>query len=367
MTPQNRTLNVLQWNCRSIKEKKHFLINFLIDHDIQVFALQETWLKDEDDFRIDGFDLVRKDGPNGYRGVMLGVRNDISYTEILKVRTTSGELVGAEVLTNLGQKVNIICAYCAPNWGLNTREVGAALAGACHPKLVMGDFNTHSQSWGCELEDSRARTVSEMFDELGLVHLNDGSHTRLAAPPRRSSAIDLTLCSAALALGEYTWTVLEDAAGSDHLPIVTSFESFTIDDRMAIPIFDLTRHISWSAYSESVLVSLHDLSANGDIGERYDAFLEIMRHSAMESQTRFSEMYRVNPMKRAIWWDDECDHLRDAKLDAFRQFRADGSSENYEAYKVSERILNHACRSKKTESWRRYCSTMTYETRLTDI
>jgi hypothetical protein len=54
---------------------------------------------------------------------------------------------------------------------------------------------------------------------LTALHLNEGSLTRRAALPSRSSAIDLTLCSA---LNDILWQVLDDAGGSGHLPILTS-------------------------------------------------------------------------------------------------------------------------------------------------
>jgi endonuclease/exonuclease/phosphatase family metal-dependent hydrolase len=87
--------------------------------------------------------------------------------------------------------------------------------------MVFGDFNAHSKFWGCNTGDTTARIVQIMLDNLALVHLNDGSHTRIAAPPTFSSAVDLILCSKGLAL-DCTWSVLDDPAGSDHLPIVAS-------------------------------------------------------------------------------------------------------------------------------------------------
>jgi hypothetical protein len=57
---------------------------------------------------------------------------------------------------------------------------------------------------------------------LTALHLNDGSLTSRAALPPRSSAIDLTMCSADMALNDILWHVLDDAGGSDHLPILTS-------------------------------------------------------------------------------------------------------------------------------------------------
>jgi hypothetical protein len=67
-----------------------------------------------------------------------------------------------------------------------------------------------------------------MFDDLDLVVLNDGSITRMASPPRRSSAIDLTLCSSSLAL-DVIWSVIDDLVGSDLLQLILpNFQYFTI-------------------------------------------------------------------------------------------------------------------------------------------
>jgi hypothetical protein len=37
-------------------------------YDVQVFALQETWLKEDESFFIPGFNIMRIDELNGYRG-----------------------------------------------------------------------------------------------------------------------------------------------------------------------------------------------------------------------------------------------------------------------------------------------------------
>jgi hypothetical protein len=52
---------------------------------------------------------------------------------------------------------------------------------------------------------------------------------------------------------------------------------------------------------------------------------------------------------------------------AFRNFRSNGSSANYEEYEIAERNLSYTCKAKKIDSWQRYCATMTYKSRLTDI
>jgi exonuclease III len=233
---QGQSFNILQWNCRSIKGKNHFLQICLQTHDVQIFALQETWLKEDEVFSIRGYNILHHDGTDGYRGVLIGIKNSIQFKKTLERGGDTCNIVGAEILIDYGQRVNIVSAYCARGLALEIHTVSDVLAGIQGPILIMGDFNTHSRSWGCEFEDSRTHRVFDMFEQLNLVQLNDGTHTRIAEPPRRSSAVDLTLCTSDLALTEYTWTVLEDAAGSDHLPILTSFASLNFPKKYPISL-----------------------------------------------------------------------------------------------------------------------------------
>jgi hypothetical protein len=166
--------------------------------------------------------------------------------------------------------------------------------------------------------------------------------------------VPLTLFSADLALNQILWRVLDDAGGSDHLPILTSLQSFNVPSNILTPIFDLTRHIAWSTYTESVLESLEDSRTMVGSAGRYNLFVDIIRGSAIAATTRSPRRILTSSTINTVWWDGECDRLNDAKLVAFREFRRNGTSHNYENYLVSERIL----RSDKIESWRRYCSTL---------
>jgi endonuclease/exonuclease/phosphatase (EEP) superfamily protein YafD len=79
---------------------------------------------------------------------MIGIKNDIKFQKTLKLSIDSYELVGAEIVIDHGQKVNVFSVYCTPGWGLNSHEVGDALAVVSHPMLVLGDLNTHSHNLG---------------------------------------------------------------------------------------------------------------------------------------------------------------------------------------------------------------------------
>jgi exonuclease III len=115
----DRPFNLFQWNCRSIRNKKHFLRNFLGTHDVQIFALQETWLKEDESFSIPGFNIMRKDGLNEYREVMISIKNGTEFKKTLELGTDSCKLVGTEIaidhaLKKQNDRIEITIHYISP-------------------------------------------------------------------------------------------------------------------------------------------------------------------------------------------------------------------------------------------------------------
>ena len=73
-------------------------------------------------------------------------------------------------------------------------------------------------------EDSNGETIEDIMYEKELVHLNDGSGTRVNLVRGRESAVDLILVSQSLA-GISGWKVLKGStAGSHHNPISVNKE-----------------------------------------------------------------------------------------------------------------------------------------------
>jgi hypothetical protein len=59
---------------------------------------------------------------------MIGIRNDIQYKKIFEWGSDTSDIVGAEILTDNGQRVNIVSAYCARGLALEIHEVSGVLA-----------------------------------------------------------------------------------------------------------------------------------------------------------------------------------------------------------------------------------------------
>jgi exonuclease III len=224
MDNNKNPLNVLQWNARSILPKKHFLQNFLQQHKINVAAICETWLAEGSSFSIQGYDILRHDRQDGFGGVLLAIDKNLQY-DIVKFSSpvqTQMEYITVNVITKCnGQKLQITVAYDGSFSRLDLENLKKQFEHLQSPSLILGDFNAHHNSWGDHTNDQRGRVMMEFLDELNLVHLNDGTLTRIPRPPSRGSAIDISLTSISNRF-DFDWQVLDDTAGSDHNPILIS-------------------------------------------------------------------------------------------------------------------------------------------------
>ena len=61
--------------------------------------------------------------------------------------------------------------------------------------------------------------LEDLFSEMDLCILNDGSSTYIHPATGSTSALDLSICGPSLVL-DYEWNIHEDLCGSDHSPVI---------------------------------------------------------------------------------------------------------------------------------------------------
>ena len=150
----------MHWNAEGVFHKVEELRNILVEKDIDICCIQETHLTEAKNLKIRGyqkpFRLDRKDRHKG--GVLTLVRNNIHAAEgctnldgaeyqCLKVRSKTSEF-------------NLVNYYC-PNdkpLSLDTIDVTDSF-------IIVGDFNSHSQSWGYDHTDARGEELEDWQDE----------------------------------------------------------------------------------------------------------------------------------------------------------------------------------------------------------
>ena len=105
-------LNVLQWNCHSIKNKISEFSQFLSSCNPDVVCLQETFLDKNFTLSLPNFNVLRHDrSTSSGGGVAFLVKKGISYREF-KVFDVD-EIISVKIPTFSGE-IEIINVYCAP-------------------------------------------------------------------------------------------------------------------------------------------------------------------------------------------------------------------------------------------------------------
>lgn len=92
---------IVQWNCRSITNKKTDLIYLLNKYDPFACALSETWLKSESTLKISGYACLREDRPDGYSGVAILIKNSLPFSSFSLPVHSVGIAAVAVIVNNI--------------------------------------------------------------------------------------------------------------------------------------------------------------------------------------------------------------------------------------------------------------------------
>lgn len=210
--------SILQWNCRSIINKKNELIYMINKFKPFIFALSETWLKPNFIFKIPGYSCYRDDRVDGYGGVAILVRNSFSSISSLNLLPHSDSFSVVSVIVN---HICYVSLYIPHPSLLILREIKNLFVQLPRPFIVLGDFNCQHRSWGSSISNSFGEALLDIIDSHNICILNTGSPTRLTKPGELSSVVDLSMCTPDLA-SSLSWCTLSSTHNSDHYPILIS-------------------------------------------------------------------------------------------------------------------------------------------------
>jgi len=165
------------------------------------------------------------------------------------------------------------------------------------PIVLLDDFNTHSNEWGCSKNDSKGKMISDLMLQRSLSLLNDGFATYLHPGSGSQSAIDLSICDPALYLN-FSWNVQDDLYGSDHFPII--IHSYRVVSSGTNSTWKLSK-ADWDTYSDKSACDLKAdcISNAGDpVANFTDALCTIANNTIPKSKSK--------PVKlNTIWFNDE--------------------------------------------------------------
>lgn len=350
---------VLQWNCRSIRNKKQEIIYLSNQYNPVLFAVAESWLRPDTLLRVPGFSCLRDDRDDGWAGTAILVRRNISFSRITLPPHSSAINIVAVRCFN----ITVVSVYIPhPNSNL-IQEFSTLLTSLPCPLLVLGDFNIRHTMWGSELCDSNSSLFLDKLDELNLCLLNDGTPTRRVSPSQSPSAPDLSLSSPSL-VNSISWSVLSNSHGSDHLPILLTLADSSIPS--SIPYEPLLKFrlnkADWQKYSSLVQNNLESLP---DANDENTLFLYLEFCSILSSAAELTIPLKnsaSNKIPSPAWWDAECSQIVQKRKEAESEFSKILSLENFLEFQKISAISKRFLRQKKSLAWRNFCESLSPRT-----
>ena len=225
-------------------------------------------------------------------GSSIVVNNSIPHSQI----QLNTNIQAVAVRVTLHKTIHVCSIYLPPGDRFNIAELEHLIALFPKPFIIMGDFNSHSNVWGCRDTDQKGRIIEDVINRNNLLLYNNKSYTYLHPGTGTYSAIDLTLADASIFL-VYSWKVHDDTCGSDHFPIILENSGPELDDK--IPRWNL-RRAKWDEFKNSCIIKLKS-DANDTVDDNITYFSKTLMSIAELSIPKTS-----SNKKHKSWFNGDC-------------------------------------------------------------
>lgn len=217
-----RTLKLMYWNARSIRNKIIEFYDFLSSNDIHVACLSETHLKPEHhlhshpDYAMYRLDRVGRD----CGGVAIVVRRGISHKLLPDLSMKLLETIGIEVILQNNSKIKIYSTYLpgtssAPlvrqHFINDLRLITSRNRTTSY--FICGDLNARHRHFNCLTSNTAGRLLYDEYISSDFVIAFPSTPTYIPEDPNRNpSTIDIMITNSLLQHTDLTC----DYLGSDH-------------------------------------------------------------------------------------------------------------------------------------------------------
>ena len=145
-------------------------------------------------------------------GVSILIRKDIPHSKI----NITTNIQAVAIKATLHKAVNICSIYIPPNDDIDKNELKKLIDQLPRPFILLGDFNSHNNLWGCKDTNKKGKMLEKVINENDMCLLNNGAFTYVNPSGGNHSAIDLSLCDPT-AYMDFAWNVY-DTCDSRALP-----------------------------------------------------------------------------------------------------------------------------------------------------
>ena len=358
-------MSIIQWNIRGFSANKEQIRVLFRDSDAAVICIQETKLGEDTPNLGVNFDFYRSPPFIGLRaqgGTGFVVRKSVNH-RVLNLNTI---LQACAIQIYLDKWVTLCSLYLEPRLEdhlydssgntrlLNLSDLQDLVNQLPAPYILMGDFNAKHTLWGDNTCDRWGGIIESLIDANDVVLMNDGSPTRHDVFHNSFSAIDLSICSAAVRL-DFQWSVDDDTHGSDHFPIHLKYLKNLPSS--CLPRWKVAE-ADWVSYCRSTKVETKASDFSSPL-EAYDHLENIILEKAKEYIPQTSGI----PGRPVVpWWNQECAVSRKVTRSCYHRYRRYPCEVNKIAYNRARSKQKRIFKQAKRDSFREYISNLSSKT-----
>lgn len=334
-----RNLNIIQWNCRSIRNKNCWLKEKFFFHS-DIICLQETFLNQTDYMYITNKVIYRNDRNADKRGggTLIAINKIIPSTEITfnNLPTSNNEIQGVKIFFK-NINLTIVNIY-SPNGAFTTSWLNHVSSQISPPFIIVGDFNLKHQALGAvnNTNDSNIFIDWVLSNNINIINTKVPAHIRSG---NSNSLLDLSLSSPDI-YPDIKFEINSDPFESDHFPIQIIFE------QNGINCISKRSYINWK-----------------EINKELDLKKDIMEINFKDIENTCSKLIQgnkktiiVKPKSGCPWWDVRCAYLLGQKRKFLRLSKHHVCMEHWIRYKSYSASLRKYIKEKKRVYWDRICS-----------
>ena len=343
---------VVQWNCKSIKQRHEDLKDLIRSEDPDCICLQETRLKGNT-HTIRGFTIhthTPTDCDRAGGGVLVAIKNNINHRRI-SLQTTL-QVVAIELIASNVKAVASI--YLPPQKQIKKEEITDIVSQLPEPFMLLGDYNGHHRLWYSNKEDNRGKTIKDVITESNLICLNDQRPTYFRVHDQVTTNIDLSIVSSNICL-DYTWNVLPYLYGSDHYPIILENPDKQFIERAQRWNLD---QANWTMYKKNSETQLKPQ----DFESIDEAYTHLTDKIIKAANISIPKKKPANNRPPVPWWNKDCTREKRNTRSAFRRMKNNPTTENIITYKRRNSIKQRIYRNARRDSWKEYISKLTSRT-----
>ena len=219
-------MNIVFWNCQGLRPKQKGLQNYLLENQIDILALNKTFLKPKFKFHLPGYD--KNDRLVGIKGaVAILVEKDITVNQEWENDhfnvITDNEALAVETELQNQNKVILATIYC-PN-GNPSLRLFRMINALSNQVIFLRDFNSKHKQFACVKPNKSGQMLVNIAKDLKLFYVNQldpNRHTHDDPFHGTSDILDMTFLSPGLSSQNISFSVADDHMGSDHFSIQIS-------------------------------------------------------------------------------------------------------------------------------------------------